>query len=186
MSARFGLLAPLSVLLILALTGCPVATVLPAPSALPTVAGSAAPAALPSPPPWPTPPDAFEKIKAAGFEATEKEQLIYHIHSHLDVFFNREPVTVPANIGIGTGSLFFISPLHTHDTTGTLHIEAPERVSVTLGQFFVEWGVPLTGAIAYDNGVAVIDPVAHLLKDLHQVTVVFGTPPQNIPAVYPK
>lgn len=34
-----------------------------------------------------------------------------------------------------------ISPLHTHDTTGSLHTESATAVPNRLGQFFTEWGV---------------------------------------------
>jgi hypothetical protein len=34
--------------------------------------------------------------------------------------------------------------LHTHDTTGIIHMEAPAHVSFTLGEFFDMWGQPLT------------------------------------------
>ena len=30
-------------------------------------------------------------------------------------------------------------PLHTHDTTGTIHVESPEERDLTLGDFFAVW-----------------------------------------------
>jgi hypothetical protein len=50
-------------------------------------------------------------------------------------------VVVPAGIGIGPD---FISPLHTHDTTGVIHVESPDVRTFTLGAFFGVWGVRLT------------------------------------------
>jgi hypothetical protein len=115
-------------------------------------------------PEWPAPSDPLELTRAAGLEPTLHEQLQVHRHSHLDVFFNGDSVTVPAGVGIDIsdpGVQTFedpggpayggieecenpcISPLHTHDVTGILHTEAASDEFRTLGQFFVEWGVRL-------------------------------------------
>jgi hypothetical protein len=101
---------------------------------------------------------------AAGLVPETHETLVHHVHSHLDVFIDGVPQTVPAGIGIriddpavksGPGPAYggispaceqpCISPLHTHDTTGVLHTESAVDVDNTLGQFFVEWGVKLDG-----------------------------------------
>jgi hypothetical protein len=37
-----------------------------------------------------------------------------------------------------------ISPLHTHDQSGVVHIEAEAPADFTVGQFFTEWAVRLT------------------------------------------
>ena len=34
-----------------------------------------------------------------------------------------------------------VSPLHTHDESGVLHVENDAERRITLGQFFTEWGV---------------------------------------------
>jgi hypothetical protein len=116
-------------------------------------------------PPWPAPPDALARVRAAGLSPERREELAYHVHAHLDVFVNGRPVTVPAGIGINIedpgvhsgpgpnggpsyGSINLcaapcISPLHTHDTTGILHTESPTPTPNRLGEFFVEWDVRL-------------------------------------------
>src|SRR5439155_474484 len=82
--------------------------------------------------------------------------LAEHIHSHLDIYVNGSPVTVPAAIGIvdpvpdpdeGIASATFIySPLHTHDASGIIHVEASAPpLTMTLGQFFDVWQVRLGG-----------------------------------------
>lgn len=114
--------------------------------------------------PWPAPDDPLERIAAAGLEPATHEFLDYHVHAHLDVFVNGEPVEVPAAIGIditdpgvnvfesdlGTGYGGIdecedpcISPLHTHDPDGVIHTESAVDSPNTLGQFFLEWGVAL-------------------------------------------
>lgn len=49
-------------------------------------------------------------------------------------------MTVPANTGITSRCIAF---LHTHDTSGIIHIEAPQPRAYTLGDFFQVWGQPL-------------------------------------------
>jgi hypothetical protein len=34
--------------------------------------------------------------------------------------------------------------IHTHDSTGWIHVEAPRKIRATLGQFFDVWGQPLS------------------------------------------
>jgi hypothetical protein len=115
---------------------------------------------------WPAPQDPLEQTVAAGLEPERKEFLIHHVHAHLDVFIDGEPIAVPAGIGINIddpevrrfeepgGSVGYggikrcrkpcISPLHTHDGTGIIHTESATPEPNTLGQFFTEWGVRLT------------------------------------------
>ena len=115
-------------------------------------------------PPWPAPSDPLDKTVEAGLTPERREFFGIHLHAHLDIFVNGEPVEVPAAIGIditdpgvrvfddpgGTsyGGIELcdepcISPLHTHDASGVLHTEAQENETNTLGQFFVEWDVRL-------------------------------------------
>jgi hypothetical protein len=51
---------------------------------------------------------------------------------------------VPAEIGIITSPQVVFSPLHTHDTSGIVHVESPTVRSFTLGEFFDVWGVRFT------------------------------------------
>lgn len=110
-----------------------------------------------------------------GVSAQTSEQLAYHIHSHLAIYVNGAQKAVPAGIGIvqpwqteqlQDGSTFIdggskIYYLHTHDSTGVLHVESPNNGTYTLGQVFAEWNQPIsatqvgpaTGSvIAYVNG----------------------------------
>ena len=94
-------------------------------------------------PPWPAPADAAGAVRAAGLPMLNSEGAVEHIHAHLDVLVDGQAVPVPADIGIdrtrGT-----ISPLHTHDATGVIHIESPVKRQFSLGEFFSEWGVSLS------------------------------------------
>lgn len=108
----------------------------------------------------------MELAKRAGLVPEKAEFLQYHVHAHLDVFVNGDPVRVPAGIGINIddpavrserladGTLAYggisppckqpcISPLHTHDDSGILHTESKTATPNRLGQFFIEWAVRL-------------------------------------------
>ena len=111
-------------------------------------------------PDWPAPPNPMELTREAGLTPERAEFLQYHVHAHLDVFFNGDPVTVPAGIGIDTTNPDVISdnqgvglkhecdepcisPLHTHATDGVLHTETKTPEPNNLGQFFIQWDVKL-------------------------------------------
>lgn len=64
------------------------------------------------------------------------EQVAVHYHAHLSIYINGQAVQIPANTGIASDCIYW---LHTHDTTGVIHIEAPQNTRFTLGQFFDIW-----------------------------------------------
>ncbi|GAA1860600.1 hypothetical protein [Asanoa iriomotensis] len=150
-------------------------------------------------PPWSAPTDATARVAAAGLPMLGEEGNVEHIHAHLDVIANGQAVSVPADIGIDatTGQL---SPLHTHDTSGVVHVESPVKAEFSLGQLFTEWNVSLSadhvgglragdGKVlqAYVNGKAVQgDPAAIVLHAHDEIALVYGTAAQqaNPPASY--
>jgi hypothetical protein len=91
-----------------------------------------------------------------GISCQSAEQTIFHIHTHLTIFVNGQQRPVPAGIGIpgavaqqtsagafiDSGSCFYW--LHTHAADGIIHIESPLQRTFTLGDFFDEWGQPLS------------------------------------------
>ncbi len=68
------------------------------------------------------------------------EHLTFHVHARLTIFNAGRQITAPANVGIRSSCLYW---LHTHDTTGVIHVEAPGRRDFVLRQFFTVWGQPL-------------------------------------------
>jgi len=62
-----------------------------------------------------------------------------HIHAHVTMYMNGTKTPIPANVGIAPDNscLYW---LHTHDDSGVIHIEAPEGVSATFGNFLDSWG----------------------------------------------
>src|SRR2546421_5104900 len=61
-----------------------------------------------------------------------------HIHAHVTMYVNGTKTPIPANVGIAPDSscLYW---LHTHDSSGVIHIEAPSGTSVTFGNFLAIW-----------------------------------------------
>jgi hypothetical protein len=64
--------------------------------------------------------------------------LAMHIHPVLHMFIDGQPEIIPANVGVGPDSAF---PLHTHDTTGTIHVESPVLRTFYLQDFFAIWNL---------------------------------------------
>ena len=158
-------------------------------------------ALLEGPAPWPANQAGLpERLSAAGLPAvTSMEQLAYHIHSHLDVVVEGEPVSVPPNIGIDPA--VGIAVLHTHDERGVIHIEAPAPQDYTLGQFFDTWGVRLDAGClggycsdgqatlrAFVNGAPVEgDPASVVMRAHDEIVLAFGDAgqlPDPIPSRY--
>ncbi len=60
----------------------------------------------------------------------------FHIHPNVQIMVNGKQQVIPANLGIGATCM---TSIHTHDTTGKIHIESPEKRDFTLGDFFAVW-----------------------------------------------
>ncbi|MBI2623164.1 MAG: hypothetical protein HYW65_01130 [Candidatus Liptonbacteria bacterium] len=76
-----------------------------------------------------------------------------HWHPELMIYIKGVKQDIPANIGIG----IVHSPIHTHDGTGTLHLEMTGLVrkeDIRLGHFFSVWGKAFTREeiMGYRNG----------------------------------
>ena len=71
-----------------------------------------------------------------NIECNQSEQLAFHHHAHLSIYINGQSVPLPALIGITNTCYYW---MHTHDTTGVIHMEAPEQITLTLGTFLQLW-----------------------------------------------
>ncbi len=65
--------------------------------------------------------------------------LVQHIHPHLTIKVDGVEETIPTNIGLGSCE----RAVHTHDGTGTIHVEAQDNRQYTIGDFFDVWGKPI-------------------------------------------
>ena len=164
---------------------------------LPTVlaAGSA------TAPPWAVPANTAAQVNLAGLTLLPNETLDRHDHVHLDIWVDGTKETVPAYIGIAGGANSTgLSSLHTHDSSGVIHIESPAGRRFTLSQVFNEWNVLLsptqigslkTGAgktlTTYVNGkVLTTDPSKLELVAHQEIALVYGTAAENAKVTVPK
>lgn len=146
-------------------------------------------------PPWPAPADPTPGAQAAGIPLSSSEGSGQHFHAHLDVFVDGRAVPVPADLGIDR-TAGRLAALHTHDTSGVLHIESPSPNNrYILGQLFNEWnvrlaptaigGLPVAGAntlTAYVNGQKVDgNPAAIPLAPHAEIALVYGPPGSGPP-----
>jgi hypothetical protein len=132
-----------------------------------------------------------------GIQCNNVEQLVSHIHAHLDIFINDQPYTIPSQIGI-TDKCFYW--LHTHDESGIIHIESPVAKDYTIGQFFDIWNKKFSNTQILDNIVngkntlnvyvngnkvnAGVNYRDIKLKAHDEIAVVYGKPPSTIPSKY--
>ena len=132
-----------------------------------------------------------------GIQCNNVEQLVSHIHAHLDIFINGQPYTIPSQIGI-TDKCFYW--LHTHDESGVIHIESPVAKDYTIGQFFNIWNKKFSNTQILDNIVngkntlnvyvngnkvnAAVNYRDIKLKAHDEIAVVYGKPPSTIPSKY--
>jgi hypothetical protein len=124
-----------------------------------------------------------------GVQCNANEQLIYHIHVHLTIYDAGRAVTVPAGTGIDQKNKC-IYWLHTHDTSGVIHVESPTKKQYSLKNFLDIWGQEvtkttfLTHAVAAGHSVRAYvdgslyggDPGAILLTPHKVITLEYGPP----------
>ena len=130
----------------------------------------------------------------SSFVDTNKK-IVMHIHPNLNVTLDGKFLIVPAGIGINTTLwndhsldqygmqpmkmttedtnmiMQGMSPLHTHDSSGIIHVESNEFRNYTLGQFLQNWGLDLHGKEVKlsVNGNSVKDYRNHILTDKEQM-----------------
>lgn len=129
----------------------------------------------------------------SGVECNRTEQFNYHVHTHLDVFVDGREQQVPDNVGRLDSCLYW---LHTHTGDGIIHIEAPQTREFTLGQVIDVWkqtsdlagffdSVTDKNVTVYVDGEQVQGSYAVVpLKSLGEIVIVYGEPPEDIPAEF--
>jgi hypothetical protein len=85
-------------------------------------------------------------------ECTTDMATEFHIHSHLTILVEGEELTVPTDIGIDH-TRNCMSSVHTHNTSGVIHVEAPVEADFTLGDFFYNWDQPFDSTQVLDYQV---------------------------------
>jgi len=152
-------------------------------------------------PGWTRPADQAAQVHRAGLDLLAAENLTLHYHAHLDIVLDGRAVPVPAGLRISvtdtagnipgshTPGRPGIAALHTHDTSGVLHVESPTNAQFTLGQLFTEWDVglgpghigsyrdqPGTRVQVYVNGRPfTANPTRLVLQPHQEIAVVIST-----------
>lgn len=128
-------------------------------------------------------------------------EYIYHAHTHLSIYKDGVRLAIPQLVGVvgndEVPSTTCFYPLHTHDLTGTLHIESRNYNAVTLGQFFNIWGQPLsrTNVAGQTNAPVTVyvrdggnlriyqgDPREIELKSYRSIVIQLGTALNAVPS----
>lgn len=139
-----------------------------------------------TPPPWhPQYAGLLNRIVGAHFPPYGTG---YHVHAVLRIYDEGKQIEVPSQIGIDQEESY-LAPLHTHDTSGIVHMEATEPYPFKLSQFFVVWGVKFSntqlGALKtgggkelalYANGNKVANPVEYVMKPHDRLVLDYGNP----------
>lgn len=109
--------------------------------------------------------------------------MVSHIHPNLTLITDGNPVPIPENIGIDKAlykdhslskyGMSGMSPLHTHDSSGTLHVESNTNRNYTLGELFNVWGLDPGGKIikVTADGNSLPDFRRYILKDGDNIIV---------------
>ncbi|HEU5003622.1 MAG TPA: hypothetical protein VFW71_12715 [Actinomycetota bacterium] len=113
------------------------------------------------------------------------ESVVYHIHVHLTIFVDGVAKQVPYGVGIpnpqtstangapfvNNGQCFYW--LHTHAADGIIHVESPVSKTFSLGDFFDEWGQPLS--------MTQVGPASGPVTIYYNGKLYTGTDPRSIP-----
>ena len=93
--------------------------------------------------PWvPEVSDLTNRLEKIGVPFSNMAGTALHIHPQLRIDVHGSRIAIPVNIGISPGGQS-MAALHTHDDSGTIHVESPVVRTYTLGEFFDVWGVRL-------------------------------------------
>lgn len=112
----------------------------------------------------------------------------FNITAHLDIFMNGQPYAIPAKIGIVNNTCLYW--IHTNDTSGIIHVDAPNVQQFTLNQLFDIWKATASGFPSgnstwiYTNGQQIMNLNNTVIKSHDEITVVYGSQPSTIPTNY--
>jgi hypothetical protein len=115
-----------------------------------------------------------------------------HIHALLSIYQDGVRLALPGSIGRDTGCEY---ELHTHEGSGTIHIETDVPMTFRLGQFFSLWGQNLSATsvaglpgtptyyVIEDEKISRVttNPADITLTAHKEVVIVTGTPPREVP-----
>jgi hypothetical protein len=151
--------------------------------------------------PWPANGNQTQ-ARAEAIGLPPESPVVMHEHANLQIFVHGESQPIPTDIGIDTSvDPAYVASLHTHDDTGTVHMEASVSRTFTVGEFFDIWGVRLSpscmGAYCQDaenrlqvfvDGEEVTENIRDVaLNDQLVIAITYGTEdelPDPIPSEF--
>lgn len=121
-----------------------------------------------------------------------------HWHPKLTIMIDGEQILIPNNIGSGTGKIIDtdlsgmrMSPTHTHESDGTIHIEnenpAAKPETLTLGYFFYVWDKEFNSTCIFEyctdkgnlkmyvNGKESIEFQNYVMQDGNNILIEYNT-----------
>ena len=87
------------------------------------------------------------------FACSGSQTLFMHIHPWLRIVIDNRNITIPADVGATSTC---DQPVHTHDTSGIIHIESPANQSYTLNDFFKIWAATYAYAVINNTKAPIV------------------------------
>ncbi|SRR5215204_2305828 len=132
----------------------------------------------------PQPPSSPTTSQVNEEDDNNNKPMVMHIHSSITVIDSSGKQTpLPADVGINPSlwkdhspdqfGMQGMSPLHTHDSSGTVHVESNAERDYSLGQFLNVWGGIDSGKVikVTPDGSEVQDYASHMFKDGEKIIV---------------
>jgi hypothetical protein len=145
---------------------------------------------------WPSP--LTNGAPIGGFNCVINPPQPLAFYAHLSILVNNEPQKIPTYLGASRQPpTHCFYAIHTHDSSGRIHVTPAAPATFTLGELFEIWGQPLTNTnvagvtglpveiYVTDNGTTTrVDDTdwANIeLRDHREITIELGTPLAEIP-----
>jgi hypothetical protein len=145
---------------------------------------------------WPSPQTDGAPIGRFNCVINPPQPLAFY--AHLSILVNNEPQKIPRYLGASPKPpTHCFYAIHTHDSSGKIHVTPATPGIFTLGELFEIWGQPLTNTnvagvtglpveiYVTDNGTSTkvedADWSSIELKDHREITIELGTPLAEIP-----
>jgi hypothetical protein len=145
---------------------------------------------------WPSPQTNGAPIGRFNCVINPPQALVFY--AHLSILVNNEPQKIPLYLGASPQPpTHCFYAIHTHDSSGKIHVTPAAPGVFTLGELFQIWGQPLTNTnvagvtglpveiYVTDNGTTTkvedADWSSIELKPHREITIELGTPLTEIP-----